>query len=314
MNIKCVNLNIINFCFKKKCLLNLDMKSDIVILAIIFLLILITLIYILFHSKRFFFSYYINKEISSLKRRSSTKVLSKKKKRNDFKTKINNQPMVYNSHYLNQFFDQIYVITLPNRQEYIQDVMEQMSIEYIFHPATLKDNIHEGELINNGFLSQDHQLNLGQIACHVSHIKVLNKFLMSPFKNCLIFEDDISISNDIKFKQDDLYKILNSIPSDYDLIYLGRCWDNCLKSTQINQSVIKCYAPQCRHAYGVSRMGARKIISLTRGLKFAGDLTISNHVKSGKLIAYAPIKSIFFQNRKQLGSNLNNYNVQKVCV
>ena len=96
--------------------------------------------------------------------------------------------------------------------------------------------------------------------------------------------------------------MFSSIPSDYDIIYLGRCWDNCRKSIIVNGLVLKCYAPQCRHAYGVSRKGAEKIIKFSQPLEKAGDLTISTYVSKGQIIAYAP-KNPFFQNREQLGSS-----------
>ena len=94
----------------------------------------------------------------------------------------------------------------------------------------------------------------------------------------------------------------------------GRCWDSCKKTTHWNNYVVKCHAPQCRHAYGVSRKGAEKIIRLTQPLINAGDATISKYIQTGQIIAYAPTKSFFFQNRQQLGSNLNNLSIQKECV
>ena len=214
-------------------------------------------------------------------------------------------------HSLNQYFEQIYVITLPQRKTYIQNIMRKINLNCFYYPAFLKKNINKQELIKSGFLSPQFKINEGQIACHLSHILVLKKFLKSNFRNCLIFEDDLKIP---QVSSSLLDVTMSMIPRNYDIIYLGRCWDSCKKTTHLNNYVVKCHAPQCRHAYGVSRKGAEKIIRLTQPLINAGDATISKYIQTGQIIAYAPTKSFFFQNRQQLGSNLNNLSIQKECV
>ena len=216
-----------------------------------------------------------------------------------------------NYSYLNNYFQEIYVITLPQRREYIQNIMNTIRLKCHYFPAIPKASLDKNKLVTSGFLSPHNKLNDGQIACHLSHISVLKKFLASNSRNCLIFEDDLKMPevNNLNLSQ-----MFSSIPSDYDIIYLGKCWDSCRKTIPLNGLVVKCYAPQCRHAYGVSRKGAEKIIKLSQPLEKAGDLTISTYVSKGQIIAYAPKKSIFFQNREQLGSNLNNLFIQKECV
>lgn len=216
-----------------------------------------------------------------------------------------------NFSYLNDYFQQIYVITLPQRRGYIQNIMNIIKVKCHYFPAISKASLDKNRLITSGFLSPNNKLNNGQIACHLSHISVLKKFLASGARNCLIFEDDLKMP---ELNNQNLDKTLSLIPSNYDIIYLGRCWDSCQKAKFLNEFVLKCYSPQCRHAYGVSRKGAEKIIRFSQPLDKAGDLTISQYVSKGQIIAYAPKKSIFFQNREQLGSNLNNLNIQKECV
>ena len=112
-----------------------------------------------------------------------------------------------------------------------------------------------------------------------------------------------------------LPEMLSLIPSDYDIIYLGRCWDSCRRSVSLNRQIVKCHAPQCFHSYGVSREGAKKIIKYTKALIKPPDLTISEYIRSGKITAYAPKKSIFYQNRQEITSHLTEDRVtQKDCV
>ena len=216
-----------------------------------------------------------------------------------------------NLNYLNKYFDQVYVITLPNRKSYIQSVMREINLSCHYFPAVLKNKLNKENLISSRFLSPKNNLNDGQIACHLSHISVLKKFLKSGANNCLIFEDDLKTP---EVSNTTIFSTMNSIPKDYDIIYLGRCWDSCRNTIELNNYVVKCYSPQCRHAYGVSRKGAEKIIKYSQPLVKAGDATISEYIKRGQIIAYAPKKSFFFQNREQLGSNLNNTSIQRECV
>lgn len=217
-----------------------------------------------------------------------------------------------NFSFLNEYFSQVYVITLPQRKEYIQQIMEAIKVDCIYFPAILKQKINREHLISLGLISPQNLLNNAQIACHLSHITILKKFLKSSARNCLIFEDDISMPQVNKIN---LPEMLSLIPSDYDIIYLGRCWDSCRRSVSLNRQIVKCHAPQCFHSYGVSREGAKKIIKYTKALIKPPDLTISEYIRSGKITAYAPKKSIFYQNRQEITSHLTEDRVtQKDCV
>jgi len=219
-----------------------------------------------------------------------------------------------NYNLLNKYFDQINVITLPKRKKYITNVMNSFKIKCNYFPAILKNNINRAQLIQSGFISPKSKLNNGQIACHQSHIFVLKNFLQSNNNNCLIFEDDLKYPNlNVNYNKI-IYKVMVNLPKDCDIIYFGRCWDKCKKSIPINKYLVKCYIPQCRHAYGVTRRGAEKIIKNTIKLLKPGDYTISRLIKKGVIIAYGSNPSIFIQNREVLGSNLGNKYIQKDCV
>ena len=160
--------------------------------------------------------------------------------------------------------------------------MNSIKVDCIYFPAILKQKINREHLISLGLISPQNLLNNAQIACHLSHITILKKFLKSSAINCLIFEDDISMPQVNKIN---LPEMLSLIPSDYDIIYLGRCWDSCRRSVSLNRQIVKCHAPQCFHSYGVSREGAKKIIKYTKALIKPPDLTISEYIRSGKITA-----------------------------
>ena len=216
-----------------------------------------------------------------------------------------------NFSYLNKYFQQIYVITLPERKKYIKNVMNNINLHCEYFPAILKKNIDKNQLVASGVLSYQNKFkNDGEIACYLSHISVLKKFLSSNAENCLIFEDDLKMPES---PPTNISKIFSTIPSDYDIIYLGRCWDNCQKNVPVNNFIVKPHNPYCTHAYGVSRKGANKIIALSKPLEYPIDNILAKSIFTKKLIAYAISPSIFFQNREELGSSLNNINRLQEC-
>lgn len=225
-----------------------------------------------------------------------------------------NERFIDNYNLLNKYFDQINVITLQKRKKYITNVMNNFKIKCNYFPAILKNNINREQLIQSGFISSKSKLNNGQVACQLSHITVLKNFLQSNDKNCFIFEDDLKYPNlNVNYNKI-IYEVMNNLPDDYDIIYFGRCWDKCSKNISLNSYLVKCNIPQCRHSYGVTRKGAKKIINYTRNLIKPGDYTISRLIKRGIIIAYGSKPSIFIQNREQLGSNLGNRHINIDCA
>ena len=173
--------------------------------------------------------------------------------------------------------------------------------------ATLVKNINYNELLNNNFITPDYysEKNKGRIACHLSQIKLIKEFVKSNDKNIFIFEDDVA-----RYKYENYKSMIddsmNNIPDDWDIVFFGRCHDNCNKKIQIKNNLYKVNNPKCRHAYGLSKKGAKKILQYTVPMIDNGDLMYAKNIKNGNIIAYAIHPSIFSQNRENLGSNIGN--------
>lgn len=99
---------------------------------------------------------------------------------------------------------------------------------------------------------------------------------------------------------------MNNIPNDWDIVYFGRCFDNCNLMEKIKGNLYKVFSPKCRHAYGLTKKGAMKILKYTLPMTKNGDVMYSNNIKNGNIIAYAIHHCIFNQNREKLGSNIGN--------
>jgi glycosyl transferase family 25 len=229
-------------------------------------------------------------------------ILNRYNKCENFENKIN-------KNILHNYFDDIYVITLPERKKYVENIMNELEIYPIYFDAVNKNNLDYDKLIKNNVVSYKYykEQNNGRIACHLSHMKVLDMFLKSNKNSCLIFEDDIK---QIDISKEEFNKIikenLDKVPKDWDIIKLGKCWDSCYRSIKISDNLYRVFNPKCRHAYAVSKSGAKKILNNTIPMINNGDEMIAKLISDRYIICYAITPSIFNQNRKKLGSTLNN--------
>jgi GR25 family glycosyltransferase involved in LPS biosynthesis len=239
------------------------------------------------------------------------KINNKFKMNNKFK--INNK---FNS--LNNYFDVIYVITIPERYKYIKEIMDSLNIHPIYFKAILKNNIDIDKYKREKFITDDHKVSTGQIACHHSHLEIINKFLDTNKYNCLIFEDDLMKPIN-KFLINKIIKnAMNSIPKEYDILYLGKCWATCKDNIKINNNLYKIQLNNsilCRHAYSITRKGAMKIKEIALPLSNkGGDNILSKYIRNGYLNSYYIYPSVFFQNRSTIESKLNHNMPPKECV
>ena len=210
-------------------------------------------------------------------------------------------------HPINKYFTSVNVITVPSRKQYMENTMKYFGITANFIDATLKKNIKYNELLYSNFITHDYysEENKGRIACHLSQIKLIKEFLKSNDNNIFIFEDDI-----VKYKHENYKSIIddsmNNIPDDWDIVFFGRCFDDCDKIEKINKYLFKAHSPKCRHAYGLSKKGANKILQYTVPMINNGDEMYAENIENGNIIAYAIHPSIFSQNRNNLGSTIGN--------
>ena len=238
-----------------------------------------------------------------------------------------------NKNIFHKHFDKIYALTLPKRESYIKKTLQTFGIKPEIFTPVLKKNIdidflhREGIIDKNNLMKRTiflHPLKKSEISCSYGHISILKKFIRSKAKNCLIFEDDISDidKNNLDIKniskssignyetrnfnwyKKTLLKIMKTLPRDYDILFLGRCCDNCSKERKINDNLVKVYSPLCLHAYCVSRKGAINIIN-NLPLKMTIDLFIAKLIRQKILKAYASYPSLFFQNIEIESENNN---------
>lgn len=224
---------------------------------------------------------------------------------------------------LNMFFDKVYVIALEDRKKRLEKVLSKINLKYEYIEPIYKKDLNRKELIKTNIITPryNYQKNMGRIACHQSHLKTIKTFLNTSAQNCLILEDDINDIDLVDFNSR-IKNILNDIKTkanDYDIIYFGRCFDNCKKNKYITDNISKTFGTACRHAYALSKNGARIISENTLPLtaifsKSKGDEYYKHLIKNKKLIAYSITPSLFQQNRKNINTTLGNYQELRECL
>lgn len=210
-------------------------------------------------------------------------------------------------HPMNKYFDSVNIISVPSRKTHINKFIKKIKIKANIIDATLVKDIDYDKLLEDNFISEKYYLkkNKGRIACHYSQIKLLQNFVKSNDNTIFIFEDDISLSIPKNYKNI-IDESMKNIPKDWDIVFFGRCWDNCNIKKKIKGNLYRVYEPKCRHAYGLTKKGAMKILKYTLPMTNNGDSMYSNNIKNGNIIAYAIHPTIFNQNRINLGSNIGN--------
>lgn len=220
-----------------------------------------------------------------------------------------------NKDWLEQIFDYRQIITIPVRLQYVHNFCKTFEIKPTIFNAILKSDIEYDNV---------HRLSLGEIACTLSQEKVLNNFLETNHTNMIMFEDD-NISFNSKLYEESGLKLgdikeyiknaVESLPSNWDILYLGRCWDNCSKNKRINKYLFKTYRTLCHHAIAFSRNGAKQVLkSIIHPINVPVDHLVAQLVMNGTIDAYATVIPIFYQNRDELSSTIGNFDNLPVCM
>lgn len=213
----------------------------------------------------------------------------------------------YNEYnWLYNYFDKIYTITLPERINNVLHFSEILNFKPQIFQAILKKNLNKQDLINNGVVSKSCGLTMGEIACYLSHLAVLEKFLNDEnAKTCLIFEDDVQIPKNVEQIKKKINHAMKTIPDDWDMINFGRGWDNCSKENKVNDTIVKSYGLNL-HSYAVTKEGARKILENCKIIGvYAIDEMLKNLSSENKINMYATEKRVFEQNRDNFNSTLS---------
>jgi|LakMenEpi03Aug12_release.lakeMendotaPanAssembly.Ray.scaffolds.fasta_scaffold428669_2 glycosyl transferase family 25 len=166
---------------------------------------------------------------------------------------------------LNEFFDKIYVITLPTSSRFERIKKRLEGLEY---------EIFEGlnaEIIDkNEYLELGSKLTRGQLGCTVSHVNLYKKIAQENYEKILILEDDCVFLENLQ----SLRTSLSQLPSNWKVVYLG--WEpnpmyanysqNLCKITQNNLIYV-----HGTHCFGITKDFAKQCLEENSNYHFTAD-------------------------------------------
>lgn len=197
-------------------------------------------------------------------------------------------------------FPHVFIICSEQRRSYIQNVVKSHSldrhIKYI--PAVIPPQD-----------SNDH-LSKGQWGCFLSHMEVFrqcHKFF--PHEPVMILEDDVMVSPNLfsTWVGDYLVHFFRCLPSDWDMVYLGSCWDECRHHLPAKNGTYKqIFSPLCSHAYIIRARWGALFFSSSMACNLPFDHFLRKKMKRYKLRIYAPLFIDPFVQNPHLQSVIQN--------
>ncbi len=116
--------------------------------------------------------------------------------------------------YLQDFFERIYIINLPERVDRRRAITRELE-EFGISPSCKKIEIFPAIRPTDAGAFP----NIGTLGCYLSHLEILRQVQKQGLKNVLILEDDVCFSKRFKLEEKQLIAQLVSVK--WDMIYLG---------------------------------------------------------------------------------------------
>ncbi len=236
------------------------------------------------------------------------------------------------SNYLTHYFDKILVVSVPrftDRHEKVKKNLEGLPFEFFWGADKLQLNYEESKV--NGTYDeqkakklqrQGKALNLGEIACSLSHRNLYAAMLENDWSKVLILEDDVlPILENI----DELPGALEELPENWELVYLGylkhekinfqlkakqflykipaalglMTWTYRMVSNLLpkpfSKHLRKAGFHDCTHAYAISLAGAKKLLTAQTPVVYRADDLLSATIMNGELKAFVTEPKFFDQ-------------------
>jgi len=169
-------------------------------------------------------------------------------------------------------FDQIYLINLDRRPDRLERFMNSLDNSDMKNMKVLRMNAVDGSEIDisrvplsetakgelkqietTGFRSKHYQLTRGAIGCYLSHVKVWKDIVEKGHKNGLIFEDDVTLPENMYER---MMNSMKGVPDDWDVLLFGfhckEC-ENMKNYRKVDRFILL-------HCYAISYSGIVKML------------------------------------------------------
>jgi glycosyl transferase, family 25 len=233
---------------------------------------------------------------------------------------------------LNNFFDHIYVITLKRAADRHQHFEKELEgLNYSIFWGKDKNEFDVKELNKAGIYDEQlakkndrygKVMNSGPVGCSWSHQLVYQDIVKNGYEKVLILEDDVVINKETAIL---LPGILTELPANWELFYLGferneqappiavfkKAYYHLLSTLslikfsnktisnlypqKITEHIYKAGYHNCTHAYGVTKNGAGKLLTLQTPISFVADHLLAYAATNEIVKAYITLPKIIDQ-------------------
>src|SRR5215831_8350832 len=129
---------------------------------------------------------------------------------------------------LNEYYDKIYVLSLPRlteRIEHIKRTLDGLNFEFFF--GVDKADVSMDQLKQQGLYTTEHyqqfykkpkEISLGMLCCSLGHLKIYETIVENNYGKTLVLEDDaLPILESLDF----FSRIIKELPEEWEILYLG---------------------------------------------------------------------------------------------
>ena len=234
---------------------------------------------------------------------------------------------------LNRYFDKVYVLSLPHakaRQDNIVKVLEGLEWSYFWgadkkdysFPEVIEQRIYDDQAHKNTKRTS-RSMNLGEVACALSHRNIYQHMLDEGHRRVLILEDDVLPQYDHLQRFDE---VISQVPEDWELLMLGyyghkqaslryriqqqiylgfhhlrianwhkvsRNWIDNICMQEHSPDIYRIGKVLGTHAYAVSDSAARKFVSYQTPVQLQADRIFDYYDAERSLKAFALRDAVF---------------------
>jgi glycosyl transferase family 25 len=236
------------------------------------------------------------------------------------------------NNYLQQYFDKILIVSVPrftDRHQRVKKNLEGLPYDFFWGADKLKldyltakaDGTYNEQLAQK-LQRQGKALNLGEIACSLSHRNVYAAMIENGWEKVLILEDDVLPNMEY---MDQLPSALQELPANWELVYLGylkheqvttglkvkqffykiisffglMAWSYKMVSNLLpkpfSAHLKKAGFHDCTHAYALTLEAAKKLLAAQTPVVYRADDLLSATIMRGELNAFVTEPKFFDQ-------------------
>ena len=195
----------------------------------------------------------------------------------------------------------IYYINLNrslDRKEKMEKILGDNNLKYKRIEAIDGRDLNLEEIKKNYLINP--KLNIFEIACALSHIKVIEEIIKDGHEIALVFEDDCNFEY-LKYKKEKLKELIKS-NNEWEIIQLGSINDK--KSFEIianSQEKLVPISSAGAHAFLINKKGAIKVSENFKNKKI---IEVSEHLLYKSCIVYSTKPYFTYFNYKEVVSTI----------